>query len=135
LVIRYAYLWYREHEQGRDYGTKGRPCVVIVAVETEERETVVTVVPITHLAPEVDDEAVAVPAATAERLGLDERPSWIVVREVSRFVWPGPDLEPVPGERGRFDHGFLPPGLYETMKAKLLALHRRRRLQSVSRST
>jgi len=29
LVIRYSYLWAREHDQGREEGVKDRPCAVL----------------------------------------------------------------------------------------------------------
>ncbi|WP_338049140.1 hypothetical protein [Rhodoplanes elegans] len=32
LVIRYAYLWRREHLAGRDEGVKDRPCAVLLSV-------------------------------------------------------------------------------------------------------
>ena len=31
LVIRYSYLWYREHLEGREEGQKDRPCAIIAA--------------------------------------------------------------------------------------------------------
>jgi hypothetical protein len=31
------------------------------------------------------------------RLGLDDIPCWIVTTECNAFVWPGPDVRPVPG--------------------------------------
>lgn len=38
LVIRYAYLWRREQETGREKGTKDRPCAVVLALmDIEER--------------------------------------------------------------------------------------------------
>lgn len=32
LVIRYAYLWKREYDQGRDEGSKDRPCAIVMTV-------------------------------------------------------------------------------------------------------
>ena len=29
LIIRYSYLWYREHLEGRDEGQKDRPCAIV----------------------------------------------------------------------------------------------------------
>ena len=49
LVIAYAYLWRREHQAGQDEGLKGRPSVIVLAVERpEDGATVVTVLP-THI--------------------------------------------------------------------------------------
>ena len=58
----YAYLWQRDWPtQGRDEGTKYRPAVVVLAVESDDAhgETVL-VAPVTHRKP--DD-----PAAGVER--------------------------------------------------------------------
>ncbi len=32
LVIRYAYLWKREHDEGREDGSKDRPCSIVLSV-------------------------------------------------------------------------------------------------------
>jgi hypothetical protein len=31
---------------------------------------------------------------------------------MNRFVWPGPDLRPIPGSRQTFVYGMLPPRLF-----------------------
>jgi hypothetical protein len=36
LIIRYSYLWYREHLEGRDEGQKDRPCAIVAALRTDE---------------------------------------------------------------------------------------------------
>ena len=65
--------------------------------------------PVTHSPPERPEEAVEIPAVVKRRLGLDEARSWIVVSEINRFIWPGPDLRPVSrAEPERFEYGFLP---------------------------
>lgn len=116
LVISYSYLWHAEHEKGLEEGRKDRPCVVILAVETEAGTQTVTVAPITHSPPTNPDAAVEIPAATKRRLGLDDGRSWIVVSEGNRFVWPGPDVRPI--ARDRFDYGFLPPALFQRVQAR-----------------
>lgn len=78
LVIRYAYLWRREAEQGREHGVKDRPCVVVLAVKRDAGKTRVVVAPITHAPPVNIETTLQLPAQTKERLGLDEQPSWIV---------------------------------------------------------
>lgn len=35
LVIRYAYLWDREAREGRDEGSKDRPCAIVLVVADE----------------------------------------------------------------------------------------------------
>jgi hypothetical protein len=49
LVISYAYLWCAEYEHGQEEGTKDRPCAVVLMTSDEEGDTVITVVPITHV--------------------------------------------------------------------------------------
>lgn len=51
LGIRYAYLWKREHDAGREEGSKDRPCAIIMAVTDDEGESQVLVLPITHAPP------------------------------------------------------------------------------------
>ena len=135
LVISYAYLWHQEFLRGQEEGTKARPCAVVLAVQGQQGETVVTVVPVTHAPPSHIDDAVELPAPTKRRLGLDDERSWVVVSEVNRFIWPGPDLRPVPGqEAGRFAYRTLPPSLFETIKKQLLERAARQRLAAVPRT-
>ena len=134
LVIGYSYLWQDEHRRGQVEGTKDRPCAIVLATETTTGETVVTVAPITHAAPRDDTCAVEIPAATKQRLGLDTERSWVIVSEVNRFVWAGPDLRPVSRENpGRFDFGMLPPALFTRIKDRLLEHVRQRRAVLINR--
>ncbi len=122
LVIGYAYLWHSEYEQGQEEGLKDRPCAIVLSVRDEEGDIVVSVVPVTHTPPTHPGEGIEIPVATKQRLGLDNDRSWIVVNEVNRFVWPGPDLRPIAGGAAdRFDYGFLPPSLFRKIKECLLA--------------
>jgi hypothetical protein len=134
-VIAYAYLWRAEHRRGRDEGAKDRPCAIVLTAIDDEGDTIVTVAPITHTPPRHPDEAVEVPFATKQRLGLDAERSWVVVNEVNRFVWPGPDLRPVSRqEPDRFDYGTLPPGLFRQIRTLLAKCARAQRLQVVPRT-
>lgn len=133
LVISYAYLWRNQQEQGREEGVKDRPCVVVLAVRQEEGERIVTVAPITHTPPRHPKDAIELPAATKRRLGLDDARSWIVATELNRFLWPGPDLRPVPGKPGAFAYGGLPKQLMVQLKERIAELHRDRRFRLVRR--
>lgn len=64
LVIRYAYLWKREYEAGREEGSKDRPCAIIMAVTDDEGESQVLVLPITHTPPYDAADAVEIPLVT-----------------------------------------------------------------------
>jgi hypothetical protein len=135
LVICYAYLWRAEQAAGREEGVKDRPCAIILAVRDDDGDTIVTVAPITHLPPDAPDEAVEIPRTTKQRLGLDSERSWVVVTELNRFAWPGPDLRPVSRDQpDRFDFGFLPPDFFDQVKRRLTTIAAARRLRATART-
>jgi hypothetical protein len=79
LVISYAYLWHHEHDAGQVEGLKDRPAVVVLAVEREPDGTmIVTVLPITHRAPDDRTGAIEIPSAVKRHLSLAEERSWIL---------------------------------------------------------
>ena len=133
MVISYAYLWRAEHEQGRDEGVKIRPAGIVLAAKDHEGDTIVIVAPITHGAPSSPEDAIEIPTATKTRLGLDSEHSWVGVSEVNRFVWPGPDLAPVPGDPRRYDYGFLPPRFFKIITSNIVDRARARILKEVGR--
>jgi hypothetical protein len=135
LVISYSYLWAREHQKGAEEGRKNRPCAIVAARQVIEGHELVTVVPVTHSAPTNPADAVAIPPALKAYLGLDDMPSWVVVTEVNDFLWPGPDLRPLPGtEPSRFDYGMLPPRFFAHIRDRILQAHLQRKLSQVSRT-
>jgi hypothetical protein len=123
LVICYAYLWHYEHQAGQDEGRKDRPSVIVLAVERADDATIVTVLPVTHNAPDNPDAAVEIPAPVKRHLGLDDARSWIIVSEGNEFDWPGFDLRKIPG-RDSYDYGFLPPRFFAQVLSAFLAWHR-----------
>lgn len=134
LVISYSYLWADERRQGRDEGIKDRPCAVVAARQTLEGREIVTVIPVTHSPPRDPTLAVEIPPAIKAHLGLDDLRSWIVLSETNDFVWPGPDIRPIPGSSPtRFAYGMLPPRFYSHLRDKVLELSRIRRLSRVNR--
>lgn len=135
LVIRYSYLWLEEHRQGREEGAKDRSCAIVVAVTDDGGETRVTVLPVTHTPPSDPASAIEIPQQTKIRLGLDSERSWIVLSEGNEFLWPGPDLRPVPGANvSTIAYGFLPPRFFDVVRQRFSDLARRRRARSVPRS-
>ncbi len=135
LVICYSYLWASEYGKGIEEGRKNRPCAIVAARQVVEGREVVTVVPVTHTPPADQRDGVEIPAALKAHLGLDELPSWILVTETNDFLWPGPDLWPVPGSQPkRYDYGMLPPRFFAHVRDCILQAHRRRRLDRVQRS-
>lgn len=134
LVIRYAYLWGREADQGAEEGSKDRPCAVVLASRREGDETRVIVAPITHSMPDKGMAAMEIPADTKRRLGLDHERSWIITSEVNVFTWPGPDVRPVPGRTASlFSYGYLPTHTARAMIDGVNEQRRRRQLRQVQR--
>jgi hypothetical protein len=122
-VIRYSYLWADESERGVEEGRKDRPSLVLaLAVSAAGGVTQVLVLAITHAAPRAPGDAMPLPDAVKRRLGLDDAPSWIVVSEANAFVWPGPDLRPVPGRTPRTHvYGSIPRELLAEVARAYLA--------------
>jgi hypothetical protein len=130
LVVSYAYVWDHEAQSGRDEGRKDRPCVIVLAVERQQDgETLATLLPVTHRAPQDVAAAVEIPSAVKQLLGLDHERSWIVVSEGDQFIWPGYDLRKV----RNYDYGYLPPRFFEDILASLLAWHRTNRVTLTAR--
>jgi hypothetical protein len=135
LVIRYSYLWKREFDVGRDEGTKDRPCAIVLAVVDEDGDKEVWVLPITHSPPANGADAIEIPTLTKSRLGLDYERSWIVITEANEFVWPGPDLRPVPGrDASTIVYGALPPRFFAHVRDKFLERDQREKSGRVKRS-
>ena len=59
LVLNCAYFWHDEHRAGQEEGRKDRPSVIVLCTRREaDRAVIVTVLPITHVAPEDSMSAV-----------------------------------------------------------------------------
>lgn len=135
LVISYAYLWLREHQRGAEEGAKDRPCAIVAARQVIAGRDVVTVVPVTHSPPSDAADAIEIPAALKAHLGLDDQPSWIMITETNDFLWPGPDIRPVPGKPpARYAYGMLPPRFFAHLRDRILQMHLRRQLDRITRS-
>lgn len=135
LVIRYAYLWRREADQGREEGLKDRPCAIVMAVADADGDLEVIALPITHTPPTDPNQAIEIPAPTKQRLGLDSERSWVVISEANEFFWPGPDLRPVPGrDLSSIAYGTLPPRFFAHVRDRFLELDQHRRATRVQRT-
>ena len=136
-VIRYSYLWSAEQRRGQEEGVKDRPCAVVLMMQNEEGDEVVTVLPITHTPPFQSDTglAIEIPADTKRRLGLDDAPSWIMLTEANRFTWPGPDLRMERnGDPSSVVYGLLPERLFERVRTTFLAALKARKARLVERT-
>lgn len=121
-IIRYAYLWKREADAGLAEGRKDRPVVIVVAQRREGSDIRVVVAPITHTPPSDPGDGLEVPRATCQRVGLDGERNWIVVSELNSFLWPGPDLRPLPGQGpASVIMGLLPAKLSAMLNERLQA--------------
>lgn len=135
MVLSYVYLWAREHAEGAEDGRKHRPCAIVAARQVIAGREIITVVPVTHTPPADPADAVEIPAALKAHLGLDVARSWVVVTEANDFLWPGPDLRPVPGPKPpRYDYGMLPPRFFAHIRDRILQAHLRKRVENVRRT-
>lgn len=135
LVISYSYLWQGEYDRGEDEGSKNRPCAIVLTRQAVDGISIVSVVPITHTPPADAADSIAMPPGLKRHLGLDDDPSWIVISELNDFVWPGPDLRPIPGETDRFDYGVLPPGFFRLLREAILDRLRAKKAGVVPRTS
>jgi PemK-like, MazF-like toxin of type II toxin-antitoxin system len=134
LVISYAYLWHHEHLAGHEEGRKDRPAVIVLASQSAGgKATDVTVLPITHNAPDNPNWAVEIPLPVKRHLGLDDARSWIIVAEGNDFLWPGYDLRKIPNT-DRYDFGFLPPRFFNRVLEAFDELRRVGEARSSSRA-
>ena len=135
-VIRYAYLWADESARGQEEGRKDRPAMVLaLSVKKADGTTEVLVLAVTHTPPADPADAVAFPQDIKRRLGLDDIPSWIVTTEANAFIWPGPDVRPVPGRTPRtVIYGRVPDGLLRQVARSYLANRERQRSRLVPRT-
>jgi len=106
LVIRHLYLWRDEKARGQEEGRKARPCLIVHKRQNEFDETEVYICPIMHTPPGADSQALEIPLATKRRLKLDDDQSWLIISEVNRFTWRGPDV--VKTQSGNSAYGYLP---------------------------
>lgn len=133
LVISYDYLWKDQAEAGETSGRKTRPCAVVLAIRQVEGGFRTYVAPVTHSDPS-DPTAVLIPASVKRRLGLDDKPSWIVTDQLNDFVWPGFDLRPISrNQPDTFAWGFLPEELVAAVRVGIATNRKRRQFSTVPR--
>ena len=135
-VIRYSYLWADENARGQEEGRKDRPALVLaLSIKEAEGTTEVLVLAVTHTLPADTADAVPFPQDVKYRLGLDDAPSWIVTTEANSFIWPGPDVRPVPGRTPTtMIYGRVPEGLLRQVARSYLANRDKQRSRLVPRT-
>lgn len=135
VVIRYSYLWDREHQAGLEEGNKDRPCAVVLAIIGDGGRTNIYVLPVTHSAPTSPDDAIEIPRVVKSYLGLDAGRSWIVITEANIFAWPGPDLRPaINGDPSTIVYGYLPPNFFDHVRRKFIERARRGKAKAIKRT-
>jgi hypothetical protein len=106
-----------------------------MAVVDEDGDKEVLVLPITHSPPANPADALEIPTAIKARLALDGERSWIMITEANEFVWPGPDLRPVPGrDTSTIAYGPLPPRFFAHVRDKFLERDQREKSGRVNRT-
>ncbi|AOX16668.1 hypothetical protein [Kozakia baliensis] len=135
-VIRYSYLWADESAVGAEEGRKDRPSLVLaLAVRKEDGLTEILVLAVTHSPPRTETDGVLLSPDIKRHLGLDDAPSWIVTTEANFFVWPGPDLRPIPGRKpATVVYGHVPDGLLTRVARSYLNNRQRQRNRMVRRT-
>lgn len=121
LVVRYDYLWSDEAAAGRASG-KDRPACLVAASDSVVLPRFVVLLPITHTRPSASTVGIEIPPRVKGALGLDDAPSWVIVSEHNVDEWPNAGLSPIPGRPGILAYGFIPPALFQKIKASFLAL-------------
>jgi hypothetical protein len=106
---------------------------VVVARIERAVGTLILVAPVTHTAPQYDAEAIEIPVNVKKQLGLDRDRSWIMVNELNRFMWPGPDIRPAPGSDAPF-YDALPDWLFERVRQGVLKQNTGGKLKVTPRS-
>ena len=89
--------------------------MVVIARIVRATQVELLVAPVTHSRPERPEDGIEMPPSVKRHLGLDKERSWIVLTELNRFIWPGPDIRPAPGSDSPF-YDALPDWLYERVR-------------------
>lgn len=135
-LLRYVYLSVDERAEDQEDGRPDRPMLVLVlAVRDEDGVVELLVLPVTDSPPPGATDAVAFPSAVKRRMGLDRMTSWIVTTEANAFVWPGPDIRPIPGRAPHsVAYGRVPNDLLAKVARSYLANRTRQRAHLVQRT-
>lgn len=107
--------------------------MVVLGTITRRGRTQLLVAPITHLKPQREADGVEIPANVKAQLGLDGERSWIVITELNRFLWPGPDVRIVAGADTPF-YDMLPDWLFVRVREGIARHVRSGRLKITKRT-
>jgi hypothetical protein len=108
--------------------------VVVVVARTEKDGNIqLLVAPITHSEPQSKGAGIELPPRVKRHLGLDEERNWIILTELNRFIWPGPDIRPAPTS-GSPLYGALPAKLFEQVRNGIMGHSTAGKLSMTKRS-
>lgn len=107
--------------------------VVVISAVAHGSRTRLLVAPITHSEPESGITAVEVPANVKRHLGLDHEQSWVILNELNRFIWPGPDVRITPGGNDPF-YDAIPDWLFRRVRDGIAHLAAANRLAVTKRT-
>ena len=120
-VLSYAYLWHHEAKRGIEEGAKDQPVVVVISRAERKGGTELLVVPVTTKKPAHPGDGIEMPQRVKTHLGLDAERCWIMVTEVNRFIWPGPDVRPLrEGGQDTPFYGAIPQKLFDPVLAAVI---------------
>ncbi len=91
------------------------------------------VAPVTHSEPRRIEDGVEIPPSVKRHLGLDRERSWILLTELNRFVWPGPDIRPTPGNESPL-YDALPEWLFRKVQQGIASNAREGRIRITKRT-
>ena len=138
LVVRYEYVWASQAGRAANADAanadKDHPaCILAAWRDTEDGAIAVIYLPISHTPPVPPDIGIELTPAAKKAAGLDVRPQWVLVSQANKDDW-GFDLRQIPGRPGIFHYGYLPPAMFETIKAAFLSTYRARRVKLIGKS-
>ncbi len=109
--------------------------MVVIARKALGDRTELMAVPITTQPPRRAADGFEVPPRVKAHLELDAERCWIMVTELNRFLWPGPDVRPI--QRGKEltpFYGTLPEKLFRPVLEAVIARAEAGALRAAKRS-
>lgn len=106
---------------------------VVVATKRADGLSQILVAPITHRQPASLSHAIEIPKIVKRDLGLDEERSWIIIDELNRFIWPGPDVRVVAGRADPY-FGAIPDWLFIQVREGIGALAGKNAMRMIKRT-
>jgi len=91
------------------------------------------VAPVTHAVPEPSADTIEIPLNIRKQIGLDRQACWIVLTELNRFIWLGPDVRVAPGQ-GSPIYDAIPDWLFFDVRDAIVRRHREGNLTITKRT-